>query len=58
MLEQISYIDDCDTLGQEANKIDIHKASFMIGFRILRPLHVTGTSISLSEPDRILQCRI
>ena len=25
MLEQISYIDDCDTLGQRVNKTDIHK---------------------------------
>lgn len=25
MLEQISYIDDCDTLGQRINKTDIHK---------------------------------
>jgi hypothetical protein len=25
MLEQLSYIDDCDTLGQRANKADIHK---------------------------------
>jgi hypothetical protein len=25
MLEQISYIDDCDTLGQRINKADIHK---------------------------------
>ncbi|KAI6812997.1 hypothetical protein KC340_g16716 [Hortaea werneckii] len=24
MLEQISYIDDCDTLGQKANRLDIH----------------------------------
>lgn len=25
MLEQISYIDECDTLGQSINKTDIHK---------------------------------
>lgn len=25
MLEQIAYIDDCDTLGQKADKKDIHK---------------------------------
>ncbi len=25
MLEQISYIDDCDTLGQKADNKDIHK---------------------------------
>ncbi len=27
MLEQIAYIDDCDTLGQRANKLDIHKVN-------------------------------
>ncbi|KAI7326164.1 hypothetical protein KC326_g350 [Hortaea werneckii] len=25
MLEQMSYIDDCDTLGQKANRLDIHQ---------------------------------
>jgi hypothetical protein len=25
MLDQFSYIDGCDTLGQRANKADIHK---------------------------------
>lgn len=25
MLEQLSYIDDCDTLGQKSSKKDIHK---------------------------------
>lgn len=25
MLQQISYIDDCDTLGQKADDKDIHK---------------------------------
>jgi hypothetical protein len=29
MLEQISYIDDCDTLGQRINKTDIHKVIHM-----------------------------
>lgn len=27
MLEQISYIDDCDTLGQRANRKDIYKVT-------------------------------
>ncbi|KAF4124384.1 hypothetical protein GMORB2_5050 [Geosmithia morbida] len=27
MLEQISYIDDCDTLGQKADRADIHRVS-------------------------------
>lgn len=25
MLKQLSYIDDCDTLGQKTNKENIHK---------------------------------
>lgn len=25
MLEQISYIDDCDTLGQREDRADIHR---------------------------------
>jgi hypothetical protein len=35
MLEQISYIDDCDTLGQKANKMDIHKVIRVAIFRWL-----------------------
>lgn len=29
MLEQISYIDDCDTLGQRGDKKDIHKVIYI-----------------------------
>lgn len=35
MLEQISYIDDCDTLGQKTYKMDIHKVLCRIIFRTL-----------------------
>ncbi|KAF2721180.1 hypothetical protein K431DRAFT_312687 [Polychaeton citri CBS 116435] len=35
MLEQISYIDDCDTLGQRTNKNDIHKALVSVYKKIL-----------------------
>ncbi|KFZ04192.1 hypothetical protein V502_10338 [Pseudogymnoascus sp. VKM F-4520 (FW-2644)] len=35
MLEQISYIDDCDTLGQKGNKIDIHKALVLVYQKLL-----------------------
>ncbi|KAL5371373.1 hypothetical protein DPSP01_014309 [Paraphaeosphaeria sporulosa] len=35
MLEQISYIDDCDTLGQRTNKSDIHKALVSVYQKIL-----------------------
>ncbi|KND92704.1 Vegetative incompatibility protein HET-E-1, partial [Tolypocladium ophioglossoides CBS 100239] len=35
MLEQLSYIDDCDTLGQKTNKIDIHKALVLVYQKLL-----------------------
>ncbi|KAH4086515.1 hypothetical protein HBI56_128820 [Parastagonospora nodorum] len=35
MLEQISYIDDCDTLGQRVNKTDIHTALVCVYQKIL-----------------------
>ncbi|KAF2440432.1 hypothetical protein P171DRAFT_394849 [Karstenula rhodostoma CBS 690.94] len=35
MLEQISYIDDCDTLGQRTNKTDIHEALVSVYRKIL-----------------------
>jgi hypothetical protein len=35
MLEQISYIDDCDTLGQKVNKVDIHKVICIVFFQSL-----------------------
>ncbi|CAI6336993.1 unnamed protein product [Periconia digitata] len=35
MLEQISYIDDCDTLGQRGNRADIHKALVSVYKKIL-----------------------
>ncbi|KAF2678070.1 hypothetical protein K458DRAFT_423476 [Lentithecium fluviatile CBS 122367] len=35
MLEQLSYIDDCDTLGQRSNKTDIHKALVSVYQKIL-----------------------
>ena len=34
MLQQISYIDDCDTLGQRVNKTDIHKVTHTTTFDI------------------------
>ncbi|RMY53158.1 hypothetical protein D0863_14039 [Hortaea werneckii] len=30
MLEQMSYIDDCDTLGQKANRLDIHQVRLRV----------------------------
>ncbi|SPO01953.1 related to vegetatible incompatibility protein HET-E-1 [Cephalotrichum gorgonifer] len=36
MLEQISYIDDCDTLGQRSNKQDIHDALVLVYQNILQ----------------------
>ncbi|PYI07524.1 hypothetical protein BO78DRAFT_90581 [Aspergillus sclerotiicarbonarius CBS 121057] len=35
MLEQIQYIDDCDTLGQKAERKDIHKALVSVYQKIL-----------------------
>lgn len=35
MLGQLSYIDDCDTLGQKSNKIDIHKVVSCVSIRSL-----------------------
>ncbi|KAM0424851.1 hypothetical protein ACHAPT_009907 [Fusarium lateritium] len=35
MLEQISYIDDCDTLGQKIDKKDIHKALVSVYKKLL-----------------------
>lgn len=35
MLEQIAYIDDCDTLGQKADKEDIHKALVLVYQKLL-----------------------
>ncbi|ERS96506.1 hypothetical protein HMPREF1624_07422 [Sporothrix schenckii ATCC 58251] len=35
MLEQISYIDDCDTLGQKTNKTDIYKALVSVYRKLL-----------------------
>ena len=39
MLEQISYIDDCDTLGQRVNKTDIHKVCPLKSFYVMLMLH-------------------
>ncbi|XP_044721118.1 NACHT domain protein [Hirsutella rhossiliensis] len=35
MLDQLSYIDDCDTLGQRSNKVDIHKALVLVYQKLL-----------------------
>ncbi|KFH40613.1 Vegetative incompatibility protein HET-E-like protein [Hapsidospora chrysogenum ATCC 11550] len=35
MLEQISYIDDCDTLGQKAHRTDIHEALVSVYEKLL-----------------------
>ncbi|GKZ25938.1 hypothetical protein AbraIFM66951_002452 [Aspergillus brasiliensis] len=35
MLEKLSYIDDCDTLGQKADRKDIHKALVMVYQKLL-----------------------
>ncbi|KUJ20604.1 uncharacterized protein LY89DRAFT_682313 [Mollisia scopiformis] len=35
MLEQLSYIDDCDTLGQKTDKRDMHKALVLVYQKLL-----------------------
>lgn len=35
MLEQLPYIDDCDTLGQKVNKKDIHQVIYRRIFKAL-----------------------
>ncbi|KAF4512779.1 hypothetical protein G6O67_000119 [Ophiocordyceps sinensis] len=35
MLEQLSYIDDCDTLGQRTGKTDIHQALVLVYKKLL-----------------------
>jgi hypothetical protein len=52
MLEQISYIDDCDTLGQRANRTDIHKVSHGDLFGAL--LIFVDTRVCVSENFGIL----
>ncbi|KAH7175806.1 hypothetical protein EDB81DRAFT_896495 [Dactylonectria macrodidyma] len=44
MLEQISYIDDCNTLGQKADKVDIHKALVSV-YRKLLEFYQAGFEI-------------
>lgn len=57
MLEQISYIDDCDTLGQKADNKDIHKVIHSEHFEVFLTFFA-GSRICLPENLRILQSRI
>lgn len=57
MLEQISYIDDCDTLGQKADNKDIHKVIHSELFEVFLTFFA-GSRICLPENLRILQSRI
>ena len=51
MLEQISYIDDCDTLGQKANKKDIHEVIHSERFE----LFLTFSQALVSVYQKILE---
>jgi len=55
MLEQISYIDDCDTLGQRANRTDIHKVIY--GELFVALLIFVDTRVCVSKNSGILQSR-
>ncbi|CAN9292594.1 unnamed protein product [Alternaria alternata] len=56
MLEQISYIDDCDTLGQRANKTDIHKALVSV-YREILEFYIAAHEI-LTERGRKLAMKM
>ncbi|KAL1794606.1 hypothetical protein ACET3X_006422 [Alternaria dauci] len=56
MLEQISYIDDCDTLGQRTNKTDIHKALVSV-YREILEFYIAAHGI-LSERGRKLAIKM
>lgn len=53
MLEQIAYIDGCDTLGQKAERKDIHK---VINTEFLPNL--LGTRVRVPKDSGILQSSI
>ncbi|KAK4042994.1 hypothetical protein C8A01DRAFT_44062 [Parachaetomium inaequale] len=46
MLEQLSYLDDCDMLGQKANKEDIHKALVLVYQKLLEFYNVAFEMLS------------
>jgi hypothetical protein len=47
MLEQISYIDDCDTLGQKANKKDIHKVTSQLALGFAKVSNILQALVSV-----------
>ncbi|RYO93538.1 hypothetical protein DL763_004334 [Monosporascus cannonballus] len=56
MLEQISYIDDCDTLGQKAARRDIHKKLlefYKVAFDILTSKGASLIMKMILENDRL-----
>lgn len=55
MLEQIPYIDACDTLGQRANRTDIHKVIHVEFFGAI--LMFVDTRVCISENIGILHSR-
>ncbi|TPX14511.1 uncharacterized protein E0L32_005475 [Thyridium curvatum] len=52
MLEQLAYIDDCDTLGQRTNKEDIHKALVLV-YRKLLEFYNTAFEILTSSSVKL-----
>ncbi|KAG9247285.1 hypothetical protein BJ878DRAFT_580806 [Calycina marina] len=55
MLEQISYIDDCDTLGQKANKIDIHKALVLVYQNLLEFYSAAFEILTMKEAKLVMR---
>ncbi|POR39645.1 Vegetative incompatibility protein HET-E-1 [Tolypocladium paradoxum] len=55
MLEQLSYIDDCDTLGQKTNKIDIHKALVLVYRKLLEFFNAAFEIISRKGAKMVMK---
>ncbi|KAB8212932.1 hypothetical protein BDV33DRAFT_210698 [Aspergillus novoparasiticus] len=55
MLEKISYIDDCDTLGQRTDRKDIHKALVMVYQKIIEFYKVAYEMLSRKGAKLIIK---
>ncbi|KAI2924476.1 hypothetical protein CBS147371_938 [Aspergillus niger] len=55
MLEKLSYIDDCDTLGQKADRKDIHKALVMVYQKLLEFYKVAYEMLSRKGTKLIIK---
>ncbi|KAL2812448.1 hypothetical protein BDW59DRAFT_155281 [Aspergillus cavernicola] len=55
MLEQISYLDDCDTLGQKTDRKDIHKALVMVYQKLLEFYQTAFEVLTRRGPKLIMK---